>query len=69
MNYNVILNAADVVLSWDLPDEALPEALGSQARFMSGIGPEGFEVFRMHYQTFLNHPGGIALRCDRPFSF
>ncbi len=48
MNHNVILNAADVVLAWDLPDEALPEALGSQARFMSGIGPEGFEVFRMH---------------------
>ena len=48
MNHNVILNAADVVLSWDLPDEALPEALQAQARLMSGIGPEGFEGFRMH---------------------
>lgn len=48
MNHNVILNAADVVLAWDLPDEALPEALVSQARFVSGIGPDGFEGFRMH---------------------
>ena len=48
MNHNVILNAADVVLAWDLPDEALPEALGSQARFMSGIGPDGFESFRVN---------------------
>ena len=48
MNHNVILNAADVVLGWDLPDEALPRALQSQARFMSGIGPEGFEGFWMH---------------------
>ena len=48
MNHNVILNAADVVLGWDLPDEALPEALLCQARFMSGIGPDGFEGFRMH---------------------
>lgn len=48
MNHNVILNAADVVLTWDLPDEVLPEALGSQARFMSGIDPEGFESFWMH---------------------
>ena len=48
MNHNVILNAADVVLAWDLPDEALPEALGLQARFMSGIGPDGFDSFRMH---------------------
>lgn len=48
MNHNVILNAADVVLSWDLPDEVLPEALASQARFMSGIGHDGLEGFRMH---------------------
>lgn len=48
MNHNVILNAADVVLSWDLPDEVLPEALVSQACFMSGIGPDGFEGFRMY---------------------
>ena len=48
MNHNVILNAADVVLGWGLPDEALPEALGSQARFMTGIGPDGYESFRMH---------------------
>lgn len=48
MNHNVILNAADVVLGWDLPDEALPEALGTQVRFMSGIGPEGSEGFWMH---------------------
>lgn len=48
MNHNVILNAADVVLTWDLPDEALPEALLAQARLMSGIAPEGFEGFRIH---------------------
>lgn len=48
MNHNVILNAADVVLSLDLPEEAFPEALISQARFMSGIGPDGFEGFWMH---------------------
>ena len=48
MNHNIILNAADVVLSWGLPDEALPEALVSQARLMSGIGPDGSEGFRMH---------------------
>jgi len=48
MNHNVILNAADVVFGWDLSDEAVPEALGSQVRLMSGIGPEGSEGFRMH---------------------
>ena len=56
MNHNVILNAADVVLSWDLPDEALPEALVSQARFMSGIGPDGFESFRMHSPNLFKPP-------------
>lgn len=48
MNHNIVLNAADVVLGWDLPDEALPEALLSQTRFMSGIGEDGLEIFRMH---------------------
>lgn len=48
MNHNIILNAADVVLSWDLPEAALPDALLSQASFMSGIGPDGLEGFRMY---------------------
>lgn len=44
MNHNVILNAAEVVLSLDLPEEAFAEALISQARFMSGIGPDEFSM-------------------------
>lgn len=47
-HHNIILNAADLVLNWGLRDEALPEALVSQARFMAGIGPDGYEGFRMH---------------------
>ncbi len=47
-NHNVILNAAEVVLSLELPEEAFSKALISQARFMSGIAADGFEEFHMH---------------------
>ncbi len=37
MHYpNIITNAIEVVLGWDLPDEAFPEALRSQAGLMAG---------------------------------
>ena len=38
MNY--VLDALDQVLAWDLPDEALPQAVTTQAGVLAGVGPE-----------------------------
>ena len=43
MHYpNIITNAIEVVLGWDLPDEAFPEAFKSQVMFESGLMAGGF---------------------------
>ncbi|SFL28981.1 hypothetical protein SAMN05216302_10549 [Nitrosomonas aestuarii] len=41
MDYqDFLLDAVDQVLSWDIPDQALAEAVISQAGLMAGINPE-----------------------------
>lgn len=39
-NQNYLIEALDVVLAWNLPDEALPLALVDQAKLMSGFDAE-----------------------------
>ncbi len=39
-NHNYLIDALDVVLAWDLPEESLADALLSQAIGMSGIDSE-----------------------------
>jgi hypothetical protein len=41
MDYqNFLIDAVNQVLAWDIPDEALPDAVIAQAGIMAGIGPE-----------------------------
>lgn len=41
MNYqSICLDAIETVLAWDLPDEALSDAVQTQAGLMAGISPE-----------------------------
>ena len=41
MNFqNYLLDAIDMVLGWDLPDESLAEAVKAQASLMARINPE-----------------------------
>ena len=35
-----LLDALELVLPWDLPDEDLADAVNAQARLMAGIDPE-----------------------------
>lgn len=39
-NQSCLLEALETVLAWELPDEAIPEAVGNQFRLMTGIDPE-----------------------------
>jgi len=39
-NQNYLIDALDTVLSWDIPDAALPLALIEQAKLMSGFDAE-----------------------------
>lgn len=39
-NQNYLMDALDAVLTWGLPDEALPIALLDQAKLMSGFDAE-----------------------------
>jgi hypothetical protein len=39
-NQNYLLDALDTVLAWNLPDEALADALVNQAILMSGVDSE-----------------------------
>ncbi len=39
-----IHDAIDVVLGWEIPDEAFPDAVQAQASYMAGIHPD--EEFR-----------------------
>ena len=46
MNYqNYLLDAANVVLDWDIPDEALADAVITQAGMMAGISPDDITAF------------------------
>jgi hypothetical protein len=37
---NYILNALEIVSSWDIPDECLADAINDQAMLMAGISPD-----------------------------
>lgn len=37
---NYLLDAIDAVLGWDIPDEALGEAISAQAEMMAGVGSD-----------------------------
>jgi hypothetical protein len=37
---DVLFDALETVLDWDLPDEACTEAVASRARMLAGIEPE-----------------------------
>lgn len=41
IKYNNVLDAVNAVLSWDLPDEAYPEAIFMQAGHMDAMDAEG----------------------------
>ena len=46
MDYeNYILDALEMVMAWDLPDEEFADAVNDQARLMAGINPE--EIIRL----------------------
>jgi len=41
MDYEIyILDALEMVMAWDLPDEEFADAVNDQARLMAGINPE-----------------------------
>lgn len=41
MNYqNYLIEAANDVLSWDIPDESLAEAVAAQASLMARVDPD-----------------------------
>ena len=41
MNYqSICLDAIETVLAWDLPDEALADAVQAQASLMAGLPPD-----------------------------
>ena len=41
MNFqDLLIDAIDVVLSWDLPDEVLADAVKAQACLMAGVGSD-----------------------------
>ena len=37
---NIILEAFQIVSTWDLPDEDFAQAVNDQARLMSGVSPD-----------------------------
>jgi hypothetical protein len=39
-----IPEALDLVLAWDLPEDALADAVNEQARLMAGYYPEEFQA-------------------------
>ena len=47
MDYeNYILDALEMVMAWELPEEDIPKAVNDQARLMSGLTPEDFQEVR-----------------------
>jgi len=46
MNYqNYLLDATNAVLDWDIPDEALADAITAQAGMMTGASPDDITAF------------------------
>ena len=39
---NYILDALEIVSSWDLPEEDFADAVNDQARLMAGVNPDEF---------------------------
>jgi len=47
MDYeDYIPDALDLVLAWDLPEDALADALNEQAKLMAGLYPDDCRTFR-----------------------
>ena len=47
MDYeNYILDALEMVMAWELPDEEFADAVNDQARLMAGLTPEDFQEVR-----------------------
>jgi hypothetical protein len=47
MDYeNYILDALEMVMTWELPDEEFADAVNDQARLMAGLTPEDFQEVR-----------------------
>ena len=40
---NYVLEALEMVTAWDLPDQALADAIGDRVRLMAGIPPDDLE--------------------------
>jgi len=47
MDYeNYILDALEMVMAWELPEEEFADAVNDQARLMAGLTPEDFQEVR-----------------------
>ena len=47
MDYeNYILDALEMVMAWELPDEEFADAVNDQARLMAGLTPEDLREVR-----------------------
>jgi hypothetical protein len=47
MDYeNYILDALEMVMTWELPDEEFADAVNDQARLMAGLTPEDIHGVR-----------------------
>ena len=47
MDYeNYILDALEMVMAWNLPEEEFADAVNDQARLMAGLTPEDFQEVR-----------------------
>jgi len=47
MDYeNYILDALEMVMAWELPEEDIPQAVNDQARLMAGLTTEDFQEIR-----------------------
>jgi hypothetical protein len=47
-----LLDALEMVLPWDLPDEDLADAVNAQARLMAGILPEEYVAQRDSFSYY-----------------
>ncbi len=49
MNYqNCLIDAIDVVLAWDIPEEAFADAVQAQAGLMALVNPEDIRGTDLH---------------------
>ncbi len=45
---NFLIDATEIVLSWNISDDALSGAVVAQASFMAGVHPEDMEELYLH---------------------